>query len=180
MCNPSRVWPHVSCAVLCEEPSLTDCLTDEQPTPLSSIYSSTRQSLACNNQQGEGEEVRAADQGAHHPGALQVHNPCINCMHAEAWVRTYRLTPGACSRAHTHTQPHARTTPTNSVENEMLTQKLSIKRHLVVKKYEREIEALYSSGERIVWPVCGGGGLSSMDQSWLPDLAVNVTWRDTY
>lgn len=33
-----------------------------------------------------------------------------------------------------------------SVENEMLTQKLSIKRHIVVKKYEAEIEALYASG----------------------------------
>jgi len=32
----------------------------------------------------------------------------------------------------------------------MLTQKLSIKRHLVVKKYEKEIAALYSGDSKVI------------------------------
>ena len=36
-----------------------------------------------------------------------------------------------------------------SVENEMLTQKLSIKRHVVVKQWAADIEALYASSEKV-------------------------------
>ena len=93
--------------------------------------------------QGQAQEVRDSYPHPSHQGSILRRgiapptHPPTHLSISFCYLSTYS--------SHPFTHP-----PTHYKQNELLTQKLSIKRHLVVKKYEEQINALYKGDSKVV------------------------------